>query len=68
MHPYRTSPPEPPIAEDHDQTPLAFGVMTVVGAVQVLASLLEPGRPGAAGVLGAACFVAGIAWFLRRAS
>jgi uncharacterized membrane protein YgdD (TMEM256/DUF423 family) len=69
MHPYRTAcPPEPETANaaSDDGVGLAFGVMTFVGAVQCVAALAHSGPPASQTVIGGACFIAGLAWLLRR--
>lgn len=69
MHPYRTSSypdPETDVAISGDGRALAFGVLTVVGAVQVASALLHPGTPASQTLFGAACFVAGLAWLIRH--
>jgi uncharacterized membrane protein HdeD (DUF308 family) len=67
MHPYRTAPEDPPVAEEPEGTRLAMGVMAFTGGIQIAASLVHP-MPAPATVIGASCFVAGIAWLRRHSS
>lgn len=69
MHPYRDASPSEPERDSPASEPgpgLAFGVMTVVGAVQVAIALPHSGLPSLQTVFGGACFIAGVAWLVRH--
>ena len=67
MDPYRTPwPPQPEtsVAPEDEGCGLAFGVLTLAGAVQV--AVAHRDMLSAQTLFGAACCVAGLAWFLRH--
>ena len=61
-----TCDPEPRVAVRVDGKRLVFGVLTLVGAVQVAIALPHPGSPSVPTLFGAACLVAGLGWLLRH--
>ena len=64
MHPYRTAPLEsgPRIATEDGGLGLAFGVLTVLAAVQLAATIVRAAAPSGDDVFCATCFVVGLAW------
>ena len=67
MHPYRDPYTlQPQVTAVDEGSRLAFGVMTIVGAVQVASAMLYPGAPWTETLFGAACFLVGVVWLVRH--